>query len=40
VVTVTDVAAEAGLFLEDHRRLGEDPYPYHLLVLGPLMSTR
>jgi SAM-dependent methyltransferase len=34
VETVTVVAAEAGLILEDHRRVGEDPHPFHLLVLG------
>ena len=34
VSTVIDAAADAGLVLDDHRRVGEGPYPYHVLVLG------
>lgn len=33
VSTVVDAAAAAGLILDDHRRVGEGPYPYHLVVL-------
>ena len=35
VPILTDAAADAGLILEDHRRVGQGPHPYHLLVLRP-----
>ena len=35
VSTVIDAAGDAGLILDDHRRVGQGPYPYHLVVLRP-----
>ena len=35
VSTVVDAARDAGLILDDHRRVGQGPYPYHLVVLRP-----
>jgi SAM-dependent methyltransferase len=33
VSTVIDAAADAGLIIDDHRRVGQGPDPYHLVVL-------
>jgi hypothetical protein len=32
---VIDAAGDAGLILDDDRRVGRDPYPYHLVILRP-----
>jgi arsenite methyltransferase len=35
VSAITDALAHAGLILEEHRRGGQRPHPYHLLVVRP-----
>ena len=36
---VMDAATRAGLHVDEDRRIGPDPHPYHLLVVGPAPSA-
>ncbi len=40
VSTITDAVVNAGLILEEHRRGGQRPRPYHLLVVSPARPAR
>ncbi len=39
VSEVMDAAAHAGLIVDEDRRVSQDSYPYHLLVVGPAPSV-
>jgi arsenite methyltransferase len=36
---VKNAAANAGLIVHEDRRVGQDAYPYHLLVVGPAATV-
>src|SRR5215207_296372 len=38
VSKVVDAARDAGLIVDEDRRVGQGPHPYHLLVVGPSPS--
>ena len=39
VAEVMDAATRAGLHVDEDRRIGPDPHPYHLLVVSPAASA-
>ena len=39
VAEVMDAATRAGLHVDEDRRIGPEPHPYHLLVVSPAPSA-